>query len=216
MADRPVIFSAPMVRAVLAGTKTQTRRVVKNAPADWSPVGPETFSPIVVDRRGDERPGPDAYGAGNEDGSDWIRCPYGQPGDRLWVREAFRQVDGQTQAWIETDYRATYKHGDRMADHLGIERRWSPAIHMPRHASRITLEIAGIRVERLQAISADDARAEGIVPAYGGFGLPDGSHFHASDPRESYLSLFEAINGPGSVEADPWVWVVTFRRIKGG
>ena len=90
-----------------------------------------------------------------------------------------------------------------------------PSIHMPRWASRITLEITGVRVERLQDISCHDALAEGIPRTRDGFGMPDGSHFHCDDPRQSYYSLWEAINGPGSVAANPWVWVVEFQRVKG-
>ena len=88
-----------------------------------------------------------------------------------------------------------------------------PGIFMPRWASRITLEVTGVRVELLQDISEADALAEGIVQLRdGGFGLPDGSHYHAADPRQSYLGLWEAINGEGSVTANPWVWVVEFKR----
>lgn len=225
-AERPILFSAPMVRAILAGTKTQTRRVVKGAPDDWAPVRPEVFSPTVVDRHGDEQPGPDAYGAGNEDGSDWVRCPYGQPGDRLWVRETWMADPPVTGDWPSTAF-----HGCKPRDHSLIPdcyrkpehclyradghedlHGWTPGIHMFRWASRITLEVTGTRVERLQDISKADAVAEGIVETCGGYGLPDGSHFHAADPRESYWSLWGAINGCGGVEANPWVWVVEFRR----
>ncbi len=88
-----------------------------------------------------------------------------------------------------------------------------PGMFMPRWASRITLEITAVRVERLQDISREDAMAEGIViQPDGGYGLADTTHYHATDPRQSYFSLWEAINGPGSVEANPWVWAVTFPR----
>lgn len=84
---------------------------------------------------------------------------------------------------------------------------------MPRWASASTREVERVRLEPLQAISREDALAEGIVATHGGYGLPDGSHYHVSDPRESYWSLFEHINGPGSVEADPWVWAISFKGI---
>lgn len=92
--------------------------------------------------------------------------------------------------------------------------KWRPSIHMPRWASRILLEITEVRVQRLRSITEADALAEGIVRLPdGGFGLPKGEHYHAADPRISYLSLWESINGPGSVEADPWVFAISFRRI---
>lgn len=184
--ERPILFNGAMVHALLAGKKTQTRRIVKIQPPAGVRVGyvpSETVS------------------------------PYGRPGDRLWVRETFAKIPGQTLPWIETDYKATYQHGDRLGDTLGIKKRWTPSIHMPRAASRIDLKVTDVRVERLQDISEADALAEGIVPRLDGFGLPDGSHFHATDPRQSYFSLWEAINGPGSVEANPWVWAVSFERI---
>lgn len=190
MKERPILFSAPMVRALLDGSKTQTRRVVNQ----------RHLAQIDLSRGGCK--------------ANWSKpMPYGQPGDRLWVRESFCRIDGQTRPWIETDYRATYKHGDRLGDTLGIKKRWTPSIHMPRHASRITLEITGVRVERLQDISRGDSLNEGIVKTAGGFGLPAGQHYNAEDPRDSYFSLWESINGPGSVMLNPWVWVVEFKKV---
>ena len=201
MKERPILFNAPMVRALLDGTKTQTRRVVKPQPdagadkprhlgdGDWQFVSD-------INQLADSVPA--------------IRCPYGQPGDRLWVRETFARIDGQTRPWIETDYRATYKHGDRLGDTLGIKKRWTPSIHMPRAASRITLEITSVRVERLQDISGKDCWAEGIseIREKGDeHGDLNGSVTH------DYRALWESINGPGSWDANPWVWVVEFKRV---
>jgi len=140
-------------------------------------------------------------------------CPYGVPSDRLWVRETFAKIIGQSAGWIETDYRATYTHGDRLGDSLGFRKKWTPAIHMPRDASRIDLEVTGVRVERLQDISEADARAEGAPAADLASGhevlFPrDGLH------RWGFRLLWEQINGGGSWAANPWVWVVEFRRIK--
>lgn len=207
MKERPILFSAPMVRALLNATKTQTRRVVKDrVPAKYKKLGwsDQSGGPVV----------PLSF------------CPYGQPGDRLWVREAFAKVEGQTHPWIATDYRATYTHGDRLGDHLGIERRWTPSIHMPRAASRILLEIVSVRVERLQEISEADAEAEGIETVrvsetdfrYVNYLRAD----RAQHPKEaacgravqSYATLWESINGPGSWAVNPWVWVVEFKRIE--
>lgn len=181
MKERPILFSAPMVLALLAGTKTQTRRVGK--PVRHPDLGNlydigalvlEHEPQHVIDRA----------------------CPYGQPGDRLWVREAWHTVDGEN-AFYRADYAADHA-GDRAH---GI--KWKPSIHMPRSCSRILLEIVSVRVERLQEISGSDAIAEGIdlstVTDYV-FGY-----------QEAYRDLWESINGPGSWAANPWVWCIEFR-----
>lgn len=210
MMERPILFSAPMVRALLDGTKTQTRRLVKGAPDDWAPVQPEVYSPTVVDRHGDEQPGPDAYGAGNKDGECWIRCPYGQPGDFLWVRETWREWSDA--AWhYAADGTVLPKQRDRDLAAFLAQRapftwesyRWRPSIHMPRAASRLTLEVTGVRVERLHQISRGDAMAEGCPFA----NMQDGE-----SPVRWYEYLWRAINGPDSWDANPWVWVVEFRK----
>ena len=244
MADRPILMSAPMVRAILAGAKTQTRRLVKGAPDDWAPMQPEVYSPTVVDRHGDEQPGPDAFGAGNEDGSDWVPCPYGQPGDRLWVREAWgyrcsagTSAVGQymhTIAYRADDARHSYgpmpiegvglpkwrERDDGMSPQAWDDRmtaywrQWRPSIHMPRWASRITLEITAVRVERLRDISEADAKAEGISEFVGGWWCEhdDAEQIAGMTPQEGYAHLWERINGAGSWAENPWVWVVTFQR----
>lgn len=203
--ERPILFSAPMVRAILAGTKTQTRRAVKPQPRRVDGGVPFGDAPAW---------------AHAEPGSMMMRCPYGKRGDRLWVRETFARIDGQTQPWIETDYRATYKHGDRLGDTLGIKKRWTPAIHMPRHASRITLEVIGVRVERLQDISEADCIAEGIEPYRGPLrwvrymDAITGEAIHSS-ARDAFFSLWESINGRGSWDANPWLWAIGFTPFKG-
>jgi hypothetical protein len=201
--ERPILFSAPMVRALLDGTKTQTRRVVKGAPEDWAPVGPEVFSPTVVDRRGDEQPGADAYGAGNADGDCWICCPYGQPGARLWVRETWavsHAIDHLKPREVPQGVGMVYYPATENTG--GLVKR--PSIFMPRWASRITLEITGVRVERLQDISRGDAMAEGC---------PFPNMAKGDNPRQWYAELWQSINGPGSWDANPWVWVVAFRKL---
>jgi len=170
------------VRAILAGTKTQTRRVVKDQPLPGEPTG---FL--------------------------HISCPYGQPGDRLWVRETFINgfgvggcIDGDVNRPINTIYRADDGPNERTAG------PWKPSIHMPRWASRITLEITGVRVERLNEISADDCMAEGISLHADHRNKPEGSMY---SPKATYLDLWESLNGPGSWSANPWVWVIEFRRL---
>jgi len=195
--ERPILFSAPMVRALLAGAKTQTRRLVKGAPDDWAPMQPQVFSPTVFDRHGDGQPGHDAYGAGNEDGDRWIRCPYGTPGDRLWVKETHH-----TSPHFDCLYRADYEDGAvlrKVIAHGG----WKPSIFMPRHLSRLTLEITGVRVERLHDIGRGDAMAEGC---------PFPNMAAGDDPRDWYAELWRTINGAASWDANPWVWVVEFSK----
>lgn len=204
--ERPILFSAPMVRALLADTKTQTRRVMKDQP----PHQPEVWQGSL-NRAMTQPVMAAAWDA--DDGSHQCLCPYGVPGDRLWVREAFAKVDGQTHPWIATDYRATYTHGDRLGDHLGVKRRWTPSIHMPREASRILLEIISVRVERLQDMTDSDAFAEGVEKS------SYGCHKHTSGGsgcmtgRDGYRALWESINGPGSWAANPFVWVIEFNRV---
>jgi len=202
MKERPILFSGPMVRALLAGTKTQTRRLCKPAEA-------ADLSYVV------EVPDPAEHGQvyngstfGDEEGSVQFSCPYGGRGDRLWVRETFAKIIGQSGGWIETDYAATYTQGDRLGDTLGVKKRWTPSIHMPRAASRIDLDITGVRVERLQDISEADAEAEGIDFLRH---IPDVDETLTA--KQLYECLWEPINGPGSWGANPWVWVVGFPRI---
>ncbi len=214
MAERPILFSAPMVRALLGGTKTQTRRAL-------SPQPPDTTHQVSVWHHPDPRPHFYAWTDNGEGGAEladggWCKpCPYGQPGDRLWVREAWTFA-GTLDPGVLV-YRADYPacvppHYENVPPASSL--KWRPSIHLARDQSRLTLEVTGVRVDRLQDISEADAIAEGIVPTHDGYGLPDGSHFHAADPRQSYLSLWEAINGAGSVEANPWTWVVEFKRVE--
>jgi len=194
MKERQILFSAPMVRAILDGSKTQTRRIVKTG--KWEHENSE-------------------YGVS------FGNCPYGEPGDRLWVRETWNKFD----AWEGYFYAADdHPFGIGEADDPDhIEQhdiRWKPSIHMPRAASRITLEVTGVRVERLQDISEADARAEGVEPVVVGEGwrryCDSGSEEvgvpPCADARHSFQSLWEQINGAGSWAANPWVWVVEFQR----
>lgn len=152
-------------------------------------------------------------------------CPYGLPGDRLWVRETFVQgfeYDAATDRLQQFDdegnelakktwYRAT-DSGITWTDDDGWAANvpWRPSIHMPRSACRLELEVVGVRVERLQCISADDLAAEGIQEWI------DGGIDHDGLPRDAFRSLWESINGRGSWDANPWIWVIEFRRTDGG
>ena len=192
--ERPILFSGPMVRAILDGRKTQTRRVVKLKCHDGFEVGPNYEGEHWPVRGGDRMP-----------------CPYGKPGDRLWVRETHFKYGG---GFI---YRADYGNLTPISD--GIGGPWKPSIHMPRVASRISLEITGVRVDRLQDISNEDCVAEGITAIGKGVRMPDGRYAQAgryetkaSTVRQLYSELWESINGPDSWAANPWVWVVEFWR----
>lgn len=232
MKERPILFSAPMVRAILDGRKSQTRRALKfQAFGGFTPISPSTIWHGEEPRRKES-------------------CPYGQPGDRLWVRETWRLSPDACEGWPMDatpcsgfiDYRADGSSLERHApDFAAIERltigrdpewdwdspphSWRSPIHMPRWASRITLEITGIRVERLQDISADNAIAEGIDQIAGPtscnswrnylIGKAGEMNMHCSSPSRSYQTLWDAINARRGHpwESNPWVWVIEFRRI---
>ena len=238
MKEHPIIFNGEMVRAILAGTKTQTRRVIRVQPLPWA----ERFEPAPF------RSGNVTYGKPG----DWIqmtadtnsqrglcRCRYGVAGDLLWVREtvameAFMEGESPRVAtdgrplfhdpggdnefdepyWLYPHYKATDPTPDLCyedQDEDGPACHWTPSIHMPRWASRITLEIVRIQVQRLQEINEEDAMAEGAplgrVVGYGRLGME--SH------REGFIELWDSINakrGYGWL-SNPWVWVINFNRI---
>lgn len=216
MKERPILFSAPMVRALLDGRKTQTRRVVKPYPK-WA----QRF-PIC---------NPNAMAAGHQvwwwDGEfDRVGvaqdCPYGVPGDQLWVRETWKPhslyADMRPRDMPQTE--VFYRADDRYAP---SNTPWVPGIHMPRWASRILLKITDVRVERLKSISEADALAEGIQRDLDtrawlgaeGAGVGGATRLYASHAM-AYGDLWESINGPGSWDANPWVWVVEFKRVEAG
>lgn len=223
MKERPILFSAPMVRALLAGTKTLTRRVVKPQPDS-------THSGFPYWNVGGYRASwcRSAADGGPLEPENPLLCPYGQPGDRLWVREAFRfpgSLDhlspsvcgdkaldaGYRTPWAPTQFEAD---GSRTGEWRGFDTppektkpgKLRPGIHMPRWASRITLEITGVRVERLQDISETDCCAEG---AHGGHGSIPGYGYSAT-PLEHFQHIWKSTGGDWA--ANPWVWVVEFQR----
>lgn len=161
---------------------------------------------------------PEQVGIWHTRTGDVTLCPYGVAGNQLWVRETFSPIYPQDPDYnegkpIAYDYAATYQHGDRLGDSLGIKKTWKPSIHMPRAASRITLEITGVRVERLQDISEADAIAEGIEKHMTGLWLPCREEGKAHiDPRLAYRDLWESINGTDSWDKNPWVWAIAFQR----
>lgn len=216
MKERPILFSAPMVRAILDGSKTQTRRVMK-----VQPPGEGFQMTTCVSTTGDRREvgkhrWAQVIGNNINEAGDYFSCPYGYTGDLLWVRESLRFV-------AVGDNR--HEHAVYAADGVRVRRcpdladwacdglafncaRSVPSIHMPRWASRILLEVTGVRVERLQDISETDSWAEGISTT-------DAARYDAEEPsaRGAYKNLWEQINGAGSWDANPRVWVVEFKRI---
>jgi len=227
MKERPILFSGAMVRSLLNCTKSQTRRVVKPTPSP-STLNPPSFEdkkvgeifvcPDLFDPKTSVFVEYEGGGRYHNMGSDVFarkHCPYGQPGDRLFVRENGWERPERTpkmmregaDTWARYYYDAD-GYNDTDSEQFrawGFKRR--PSIHMPRWASRILLEIVSVRIERLQDISAEDAIAEGIsIPITQSF--TDINVF-----RAAYRDLWESINGPGSWAANPWVWVVEFRRL---
>jgi hypothetical protein len=180
--ERPILFSAPMVRALLDGSKTQTRRLLKS-------------NCQAIGERDDGSLWP--WSEHPDSAADhWHACPYGQPGDRLWVRETWAPHPDFPRSAGRTVYRA-----DPECEHDVA--RWHPSIHMFRRDSRILLEIVSVRVERLNDCSNGDARAEGAVA----------NKFDAVSPVFRYACLWDDINGRGSWNQNPWVWVVEFKRV---
>lgn len=218
MTERPILFSGPMVRALLDGSKTQTRRVVKCHVEDYGGI---LHTKTV--------------------------CPYGQPGDRLWVRESIDGIWGCDAHYIADEAHLSEYIKDWWDTPQRLPCKKIPSIHMPRWASRITLEVTGVRVERLQDISHQDAIAEGGVEVAGGWWSHDGTTMDTPGDTnlggtavDSYRVLWESINAANrpklpsnhrskryarvkawldkhpdtsSWDANPWVWVVEFRRV---
>lgn len=220
MTERPILFSAPMVRALLDGTKTQTRRVVK-------------FAEVLDFEKGADG----SWHVRTAGGITRVRCPYGVPGDLLWVRENFsaEELDNGNdglrypadKAWMPID--GTAEAAERWVHvfHYDQKRRPRgseiPSIHMPRWASRLTLQITDVRLERLNDCSEDDALAEGVCwsDQWQAFVVPGVEHPNKDFPvlsrataREMYAALWDTINGSGEWLANPWVWAVSFEVVR--
>jgi hypothetical protein len=232
MKYNPILFSTAMVQAILDGRKTMTRRELKMQITEtWM----DDFVPTPVKEQHIDGVPRWEYRSGTKYILPIFRCPYGQPGDVLWVRESFisgcEMEDGYfkhdehgntiTKTWYKAD-------GDLNQWYTGdsdfpVENiPWKPSIHMPKSACRIFLEVASVRVERLQDISIDDAVKEGIEPIthppYNdvkkwGWRFKDYIGNSVCLPVASFQTLWQSINGPASWDANPWVWVVEFKRI---
>lgn len=249
MKERGMIFNGEMVRAILDGRKTQTRRIMKVQPSDgFHPthngydldLNAHWYTPGVVDKNGYLQPAKkDVFGVADE--NEGYTCPFGAVGDRIWVRETWGVVsheldeDGRIQPWSpdrpataihEMPFGNGYYTGHAIyaadgeftwGDDDGYEDGrscWKPSIHMPRAACRILLEVTGVRVERLNSISQEDAQAEGMEltgwrPTYSD---PD-SGGEVWTPYDNFAQLWESIYGEESWKANPWVWVIEFKVV---
>lgn len=199
MAERPILFSAEMVQAILAGNKTQTRRVFKQVECrSCKNVG--EIHKLKKDGSMSIRPCPKCHGE--------TKCPHGQVGDRLWVRETW-----STHACFDDVSSAKLKaiSFHYWADGNIKTGKVRPSVHMPRLASRILLEITNIRVERLQSISEHDAIAEGCDNSKSEAAISQGWY---EKPVKAFFRLWESINGRESLDANPWVWVITFKVVE--
>jgi len=196
MKERPILFSTEMVRSILDGRKSQTRRIVKPQPESIDHKNHKIIP----------------YNGTNEFLQKYLKCPYGQPGDVLWVRETWSPIEFEDGTHFR--YKASF------VENNCLNPKWRPSIFMPKEASRIKLKVTNIRVERLQDITGKDAVDEGIeyddelrgwinynkyIPS-DAFGGNNGS-------IRSYKSLWESINGKGSWEKNPFVWVIEFKKI---
>ncbi|ENK2735673.1 hypothetical protein AB3C09_000013 [Klebsiella variicola] len=218
MTERGMIFNAEMVRAILDGRKTQTRRPIK-----WKQT---RFTEIGEREDGSKWP----WSEDAEHACDfWHPCPFGAVGDRIWVRETFcpAPLEMQSEPPRKTMWNIAYRDGMQMEKLAPAEynptiynyERWTPSIHMPRWASRILLEITDVRVERLNAISEEDARAEGIIDGgclNCGEPEPCGCANPEPDATDAFAYLWQSIYGQASWNANPWVWVIDFKRVEGG
>jgi hypothetical protein len=213
--ERPILFSGPMVRAILDGRKTVTRRPIKPSmrgfdvsfelhqqdDGSWRPL--HTFDESCMDDQGTEHP---------------VVCPYGKPGDRLWVRETwycdhFEVMRGPYLKPADLDVTEARGDGtlvyaaDGLTPYEADQPAWKPSIHMPRWASRILLEVTDVRVEQLQAISIGQICKEGLARSIYEF-IPVTTAFDA------FAEVWDSINGPGTWEANPWVWAVEFKQVQ--
>jgi len=225
--EHGILFATAMVRAILAGQKSQTRRLLQAQSAEaadvWANNGDGTWS---SGWRGD---------GGNLATLETVRAPHGPVGRRLWVRETWHQcphcertVSYRAGGWREAPSGAPDDAGDRCDDDTRPlspkceAHGWKPSIHMPRWASRITLEVTRVRVERVGDISEEDAKAEGVTvlplqdaadPSAWWSADPANPATHGRTPVAAYRKLWDEIDGAGSFASNPWVWVYDFRRV---
>ena len=232
MTERGMIFNGEMVRAILDGRKTQTRRIMKVQP-ESNQLGLLLITDSTRHSDIGKYHWAESNATGNHVRSKLFSCPFGAVGDQIWVRETFQgplfdyelmdeyledsskfEKPEFCQYAADGGHRPEYQDADDNLRH-----GWRPSIHMPRWASRILLEITDVRVERLNAISEEDARAEGIIDGgclNCGEPEPCGCANPEPDATDAFAYLWQSIYGQESWNANPWVWVISFERIEGG
>jgi hypothetical protein len=216
MKERPILFSGPMVRAILDGRKTMTRRMVAWPVKRW--MFCDDYNGSEIDQWRLQADGWQGWGYVTAHNGVLapchppIICPYGKPGDRLWVREKFTVCPS-----VNDDFDIIYDADDALTNWRDnahkmaypIRDKTYPSIHMPRWASRLTLEVVAVRVERVQEVTEADAWAEGVDREDQGCEFPTG--------RDGFQGLWDSINSARGYEwaSNPWVWVVEFRKVEG-
>lgn len=230
MTERGMIFNAEMVRAILAGRKTQTRRIMKVQP-ESNQLGLLLITDSTKHSDIGKYHWAESNATGNHVRSKLFSCPFGAVGDRIWVRETwssdFANYYPNDRVWYAADNnrRLDIEVVDGVRgiyspeSDVHVPFRWQPSIHMPRWASRILLEITDVRVERLNAISEEDARAEGIIDGgclNCGEPEPCGCANPEPDATDAFAYLWQSIYGQENWNANPWVWVIEFKRVEGG
>ncbi|WP_313083241.1 morphogenetic protein [Atlantibacter sp.] len=224
MKERGMIFNGEMVRAILDGRKTQTRRIISERHLNLIDLGSQIGECYPLE-----------CGIDHDNSQSYYRehCPFGKPGDRIWVRETFQgplvsedlleEYRAYPEKFEKPQYCEYAADGRAKPEYCDLDDNlrhgWLPSIHMPRWASRILLEITDVRVERLNSISEDDARAEGVPPA--GYLVPHYPNTYLTPAGDfatakiAFQRLWQSIYGEESWQADPWVWVVEFKRVEG-
>ncbi|MDZ3013419.1 hypothetical protein [Klebsiella quasipneumoniae] len=247
MKERGMIFNSEMVRAILDGRKTQTRRIMKVQP-ESNQLGLLLITDSTKHSDIGKYHWAESNATGNHVRSKLFSSPFGAVGERIWVRETWATLGNEDGCYVDWEdnlckgdersaariYRASCKQrpGDyglwsipddaywkpHTKEHK-FEGAWRPSIHMPRWASRILLEITDVRVERLNAISEEDARAEGIIDGgclNCGEPEPCGCANPEPDATDAFAYLWQSIYGQDNWNANPWVWVIEFKRVEGG
>lgn len=246
MKERPLLMSAPMALAVLEGRKSQTRRVMNPQPSEgFSPSACESYEPIVINKNGEQEPGGAIFGCCDLYGEDeGYKCPHGQPGERLWCKETYCHLTDPVSG-IRTCYYKSTDEPPALCDDegFGLYRKdgserspWRSSIYMPRWASRLTLEIISVRVERVTEISNADAFSEGIESEvwdqslscrdyskpdawFNNWGVENNAHLTYVESDQigiaSFRTLWDSINAKRGFgwETGCWCWVIEFRRI---